>query len=509
MKLKILNLLIFIGSIHSANASTNKRLEEFDQAWARDIHSLSYKIQEITKIEVNNIKGRLVPSNSIVQRLKPILDGIQELGSETDPSVRVIMQAYRLFKCSLEAYYQPLTHELSPQLTDVYHRVTKENFGNDVEYMAQFLKITSQMVFYEPPENYAKFFGVNIAKNHAVFFTLCKERLPHLYPEYFTWQMVANDNHNVVKFLSALYKTHKSYGVEMQGYLKESWQAHRMALPKICPHHIGPLISSIKETDESIKAESLVEKNWKKNLITEDVRSRIKSLLDHPPQYFILDETPEFLKESIKILTFVNEPVKKDITTDISESPKPSLPPAKEVEGEIAASSTSSIIMVPTQEDTTLPEVNSVMDFLEFYTQLEPSQGLTFPASTATSEKARVGTRTRFKTAGANNKRKQKKEDRLIIPPLEKTSFTLRHTMAEEAIEDFLKALNVLSEATRKSLPERIKEDIKNLKSKQLSLKRAYKIMLRIINYAGVLELDRGKGSHALVTIFRDGKPKK
>lgn len=74
--------------------------------------------------------------------------------------------------------------------------------------------------------------------------------------------------------------------------------------------------------------------------------------------------------------------------------------------------------------------------------------------------------------------------------------------MAEEAIEDFLEALNVLSEATQKNLPKRIKADIKTLRSKKLPLKKAYGIMLRVINHVGILELDKGKGSHAMVTIF-------
>lgn len=153
--------------------STASSLKEIEQDYTKIIQNLSYQIQEIIKTEVSYVKQQsLLSEKSIQERLEPIVKGIQVLGAETDPSVKIIMQAYKLFECSLKAYYQMTPSNFSPTLGDVYHRITTENFGKDVEYMANYLKIVTQMVAYEPPEKYAEYFNINIAKNHAVFFHL-------------------------------------------------------------------------------------------------------------------------------------------------------------------------------------------------------------------------------------------------------------------------------------------------------------------------------------------------
>ena len=511
MKIKLLSFCILLGFISPLTASS---LKEIEQDYTKIIQTLSYQIQEITKTEVSYVKQQsFLHKESIQDRLKPIVKGIQELGPETDPSVKIIMQAYKLFECSLKAYYQMTPTDFSPKLVDVYRRITTENFGKDIEYMANYLKIVTQMVFYEKPEDYAKYFTINIAKNHAVFFTLCKERLMHFYPEYFTWQMVANDDHNVVKYLRTLYKTHKSYGREMQGYLAESWQAHRQALPKICPNHIGVLISSIKKTDESFQTESLTGKMWQRNLITKDIKTKIQTFLVHPPHYFIIDEAPRDLWGKVKMLTLVNEPIQKETSISPGEAPKPSIMPAKELEGEKPSLTNT----ISSQEAPTLLEAESIMNSLEFYTQLQaapkpepmPSSSSnkaskTFPSSKKQSKKVKVSPQVMQKET--LNKSLQ------TLP--EKISFTLAHTMSEGAITDFLTALKILSEETKNNLNNKIKEDINALKDRKISLKKSYKIMLRLVNQLrqlglAKLEIDRGKGSHAMITGFRNGKPKK
>lgn len=493
---------------------TASSLKEIEQNYTRIIQNLSYQIQEITQAEISYVKQQsFLPKKSITERLKPILKGIQELGSETDPSVKIIMQAYKLFECSLKTYYQTIPSNFSPKLIEIYHKIITENLGKDVEYIANYLKIVTQMVFYEQPENYAEYFNINIAKNHAVFFTLCKERLMHFYPEYFTWQMVANDDHNVVKFLRALYKTHKSYGLEMQGYLKESWQAHRQALPKICRNHIGILIPSIKETDESFQTESLVGKMWQKNLITEDIKTKIQSFLEHPPHYFIIDETPLDLRDKVKILTLVNEPIQKETPIFTDESPKPSVMQAKEPESE--KPSLTSIIS--TQEAIPFLEVENIMNSLVFYTQLQAPQKLAPMPSTSSNKASKVlpssKKQTKKKKAEPQVVQKENLDKSLQALP-EKISFTLTHTMSEGAITDFLTALEILSEETKNNLDNKVKKDIKELEDRKIALKKSYKIMLRLVNQLGKLgltklEIERGKGSHALITIFRNGKSKK
>lgn len=352
MKFKILNILLLIAFIYPLKASDYKTLEELNQAWARDTHSLAYKIQEITKIEIDNIKKKTpLPQQSLNQRLRPILQGIQELGSETDPSVKVIMQAYRLFKCSLTAYYQPLPNDFSSQLVDSFHRVTKENFQRDVEFTAQFLNIVSQMVIYTPPKEYAQFFQTNIAENHQILLTLMKKRLSQYYPQYFTWHLVAGDEHNIVKFLKASYKTYKSYGFEMQGYLQESWQAHTKVLPKICPHHIGSLIPAIYEVEKNFKANFLNRENWKKNLITAEVKEKIEFFLTHPPHYFIIDETPQDLSGALKVLGFFSEPINKQtiLTNPVPAKQPTSLEKTIQKDSDTLVSTSSASVVLETE----------------------------------------------------------------------------------------------------------------------------------------------------------------
>lgn len=345
------------------------------------------------------------------------------------------------------------------------------------------------------------------------FFTLCKERLMHFYPEYFTWQMVANDEHNVVKFLRTLYKAHKSYGREMQGYLTESWKAHRQALPKICRNHIGILIPSIKETDESFQTETLTGKMWQRNLITEDVKTKIQAFLAHPPHYFIIDETPRNLRDKVKILTLVNEPIQKETPIFTGEAPKPSLMPAKEPEGEKPSLKN----IISSQEAPALLEAESVMDSLEFYTQLQAAPKLEpMPSSSANkASKVSLSSKKQSKKVKIAPQVTQKETLNKSLQTLpEKYSFTLTHTMSEGAITDFLAALKIFSEETKNNLDNKVKEDIKALEDKKIALKKSYKIMLRLVNQLrqlglAKLEIYRGKGSHALITVFRDGKFKK
>jgi len=213
------------------------------------------------------------------------------------------------------------------------------------------------------------------------------------------------------------------------------------------------------------------------------------------------------------MLTLVNEPIQKETSISPGEAPKPSIMPAKELEGEKPSLTNT----ISSQEAPTLLEAESIMNSLEFYTQLQaapkpepmPSSSSnkaskTFPSSKKQSKKVKVSPQVMQKET--LNKSLQ------TLP--EKISFTLAHTMSEGAITDFLTALKILSEETKNNLNNKIKEDINALKDRKISLKKSYKIMLRLVNQLrqlglAKLEIDRGKGSHAMITVFRNGKPKK